>query len=290
MNAVRHAWHHLRRSPFQSFTALLMMTVFFFLSSTFVFISLGFSSLLNYYETKPEITIFLKDGLDSSTIDTTQKELSNFPGIREIRFISKEKALSIYQEQNKGNPLLTELVTASILPASFEVSVSDPKMLEQISAVFSGRTSIVEEMIYQKDIVDSLLTWTNTLRRFGVGIITVFGFTCFLVIFIIIGMKITNRKEEIKICRLLGASNFYVIKPFIIEGAIYGLVGAIVGGGFSITLSQAYQKPINTFFQPTVFVPTNSLFLMLLFLALVFSGIIMGLVSSWFGAKRYIRF
>lgn len=290
MNSTKNVWHHLRRSPFQGLTALLMMTIFFFLSSNFVLISYGFSSVLTYYETKPEITIFLKDGLDSSTIDATQKELGNFPGIREIRFISKEKALAIYQEQNKNNPLLTDLVTASILPASFEVSVSDPKMLEQISAAFSGRTNLVDEMIYQKDVIESLLNWTNAIRRFGLITIVIFGFTCFLVVFIIIGMKITSRKEEIKICRLLGASKFYVIKPFLIEGAIYGLVGAIIGSGIVILLSQIYERPINQFFQPTVFVSTDPLFPLFLVLASIFSGLILGSISSWFGSKRYIRF
>ncbi|MFA6518955.1 MAG: permease-like cell division protein FtsX [Candidatus Shapirobacteria bacterium] len=290
MSPLKTAWLHLRRSPFQGLTALLMMTIFFFLSSSFVFISYGFSSLLNYYETKPEITIFLKDGIDSSTIDSIQKEISNFEKIREIRFISKEKALSIYQEQNRQDPLLTELVTSSILPASFEVSVSDPKVLEQISSAFSGRTNIVDEIIYQKDTIDSLLNWTNIIRHLGLVAISIFGFTSFLVIFVIIGMKITSRKEEIKICRLLGASSFYVVRPFLLEGVIYGFIGALVGSGISFAFSEIYRQSINQFFQPIVFIPVLSYFQPIITLSCLFFGIFLGSVAGWFGSKRYIRF
>lgn len=290
MSPLKTAWLHLRRSPFQGLTALLMMAILFFLSSVFVFTSFGFASILDYYETKPEITIFLKDGLDSSAINGIQNELSNFPSIREIRFISKEKALSIYQEQNRGNPLLTELVTSSILPASFEVSVSDPKILEQISSAFSGRSNIVDEIIYQKDVIESLLSWTNAIRRLGLAALCIFGLTSFLVIFVIIGMKITNRKEEIKISRLLGASRFYVIRPFLIEGAIYGLVGAVIGSGSSFALSEIYRQPINQFFEPTVFILPVSYFQLILVLSSVVFGTFLGSAASWFGSKRYIRF
>ncbi|MFA6250188.1 MAG: permease-like cell division protein FtsX, partial [Candidatus Shapirobacteria bacterium] len=122
MTPLKTAWHHIRRSPFQSFVATLVMSACFFTLTTFILVNRGLSSVLIHFETKPEITIFLKDGLDKLTIENLQKELSSYPNIREIKFISKEKALSIYKEQNRDNPLLTEMVTASILPAYFEVS------------------------------------------------------------------------------------------------------------------------------------------------------------------------
>ncbi|MFA5894772.1 MAG: permease-like cell division protein FtsX, partial [Candidatus Shapirobacteria bacterium] len=150
------------------------MTLSFFALSTFAIISNGMNSLLNYFETKPEITIFLKDGLDKSTIENLQTEISNYNSIKEIKFISKEKALAIYKEQNKNSPLLTEMVTASILPASFEVSVSDVKVLEQISQNFSAKKDQVDEIIYQKDIITSILSWTNIIRQIGIVTVAVF--------------------------------------------------------------------------------------------------------------------
>ena len=266
------------------------MVISFFTLSTFAIISTGLSSVLKYFETKPEITIFLKDGLDKLTVNNIQTELSNFPNVKEIKFISKEKALSIYKEQNKNNPMLTEMVTSSILPASFEITVSDPKIFEQIVDKFSNRNDIVDEIIYQKDVIQSLLNWTNVIRKTGITVISVIGLITFLTVFTIIGMKITNRKDEIKISRLLGASKFYVKKSFLFEGIFYGLVGSIIGFFISFVLSINFRSQLNTFFNPIVFIQTDIVFYLSILLAEMILGTILGLLASWVGVKRYIKF
>jgi len=290
MPLSKTTWHHIRRSPFQSLVAFMVLSVTFFVTSLFVLSSQGLSSLLNDFETKPEVTIFLKDGLELSAVENLQKELSSYPSIREIKFISKEKALSIYQEQNKDNPLLTEMVTASILPASFEVSVSDPQILEEISLDFSKKTQEVDEIIYQKDIIESLLNWTTMLRRVGIATVSLFSLISIIIIFIIIGMKINSRKEEIKTSRLLGASKFYVKKPFLLEGFIYGFVGGLTGIVAALSLALYFREPINQFFSPVSFLPYDNFFYLIVLLAELILASLIGLISSWIGAKRYIKF
>lgn len=290
MNPLKTTWHHIRRSPFQSLIATATMIFSFFFISLFAIINSGLSSVLSYFETKPEITLFLKDGLDQGTVENIKKELSAYPSIKEITFVSKDKALSIYKEQNKGNPLLTEMVTASILPASFEIKVTNPQVLEQIYQNYSAKTDVIDEIIYQKDIINSLLDWTSATRKIGLAIVLIIASISFLTITTIIGMKITNRKEEIKISRLLGASNFYVKKPFLLEGIIYGVIGSFFGFALSFLLIVISQKTINSFFQPVNFINLNITFYGLLFLIEVLVGIFLGFIASWFGVKRYIKY
>jgi cell division transport system permease protein len=139
------------------------------------------------------------------------------------------------------------MVTASILPASFEVSVSDPQILEQIALNFSSKKDKIDEIIYQKDVIESILNWTTNIRK--IGLITVSGFSllAFLIIMVVIGMKITNRKDEIKVSRLLGASNHYVKKPFLIEGIIYGALGSFFGSTTVIVTILYFSSAINIF-------------------------------------------
>lgn len=290
MSPYKNAWHHIRRSPFQSLVAILVMTISFFCLSSFAVISNGMSQVLGYFETKPEITIFLKDGLDRSTVENLQKELTNYPSIKEIKFISKEKALAIYKEQNKDSPMLTEMVTASILPASFEVSVSDVKVLEQISENFSAKKDQIDEIIYQKDIISSLLGWTNFIRKTGIIVVISTTSLTFLVIFIIIGMKITNRKEEIGISRLLGASKFYVKTPFLLEGLFYGLIGSFIGTVICFLLIYIYSTLINSFFNPIAFISGDLQFYLLILLVSEILGALIGYTASFVGSKRYIKF
>lgn len=290
MNVYQNAWHHIRRSPFQSLTAISVMSITFFALSLFALVSQGMNQLLNYFETKPEVTIFLKDGLDKSTVENLQTEISNYPNIKEIKFISKEKALSIYREQNKNSPMLTEMVTASILPASFEVSVSDINVLEQISQNFSAKKDQVDEIIYQKDIINSILDWTKIIRLNGVIAIVTFTVLSLLVVMVIIGMKITNRKEEINISRLLGASRNYVLAPFLIEGSIYGLVGGLIGPLISFTIIGLNRQTINHYFDPIQFISTDLYFIFGTWAVCLLTGIMLGYFSSWFGSQRYIKF
>ncbi len=290
MTPLNSAWHHIRRSPFQSLIAVFVMSISFFCLNSFLIISQGMSSFLKYFETKPEITIYLKDGLDKDTVENLQKEIANYPSIKEIKFVSKEKALQIYREQNKDNPMLTEMVTASILPASYDISVTDPKVLEQIAQNFSAKKDQVDEIIYQRDVINQILTWTNLIRKTGLIIVATFSAISFAIIFIIIGMKITNRRDEIDISRLLGASSYYVKKPFLLEGVVYGLLGSSIGIVISFLITLYSQKTINQFFSPVIFI-SNDIWLYLKFLTLsLVCGSIIGYIASWFGVKRYIRF
>lgn len=290
MNHIRTTWHHIRRSPFQSLIAIIVMTLSFFVMSIFIFTNTGLSTVLNYFETKPEITLFLKDGLDKTTVEGVQKELSNYKNVKEIKYISKDKALEIYKEQNKDNPLLTEMVTASILPASFEVTVSEPAILEEIYQNYSTRTTVIDEIIYQKDVIKSLLNWTKNIRISGIVITVIIGSISLLTIITIIGMKITNRKEEIKISRLLGASKFYVKKPFLLEGLFYGIFGSFFGFIFTFLIILIIRNSVNNFFNPVVFFNINPIFYLEILLIELLVGSILGLFASWIGSNRYIKY
>jgi cell division transport system permease protein len=290
MNPIKTGWHHIRRSPIQSFTALLLMTFSFMLISVFVIASNGIIKTLNYFETKPEITIYLKDGLDNATIENLKTELANYQNVKEVRFISKEKALEIYKEQNQDNSDLTEMVTASILPASIEVTVSNPSVLEQIYQNYATRTDVVDEIIYQKDIINTLLDWTNTIRKGGIVVTSIVLLVTFFAISSIIGMKTTNRKDEIKISRLLGASNWYVKKPFLLEGIFYGFLGSFVGSILVFIVFILKRQLINSFFNPIEFVSADLKLYGIFLAAEIVLGCLIGLFASLIGVKRYIKF
>jgi len=288
MKLFKLTLHHIRRSPFQSLIAFVAVFLSFSVLNTFVYLNRGLNHVLNYFETKPEITIFLKDGLDAEKITALEEEIKTYPQIREIRKISKEKALELYREMNKNNPYLTEMVTASILPASIEISANDPRVLEVIAQKFSSKSE-VDEVIYQKDIIQSLLNWTKIIRIFGIALVVIFLIASFLIIFSLIGMKITNRKDEIRISRLLGASQFYVKRPFLLEGAIYGTLGAFIAFLSSYLTIFAFRHSINHFFQPIIFVNEFSLLDILILIAELLFGLVIGLSASWLGARRYIK-
>jgi len=290
MKNIKLAWTHIRRTPIQSILASLVMATTFFVFTSFLIISQGMSTVITFYESKPEITIFLNDGLDKSTVESIEKQLMTYPSIREVKYTSKEKALSLYKEQNKDNPMLTEMVTSSILPASFDVSANDPKVLGNIYQDYLSKKDLTSDIIYQKNIIDQLLNWTRVIKLWGfifVSLLTIIGFG---VIFIILSMKITGRKEEINISRLLGASKYYVKRPFLVEGIMYGLFGSVIGTIVSLTLFIILSTSINDFFQPIVFFKPAFAPIILLLVLQTTLGTLIGFISSWFGVRRFIKY
>lgn len=291
MNTLKNSWHHIRRSPVQSFFAVFIMVLGFFLITSFAVFNDGLMMVLRNFETKPEITIFLKDEITPEIVSSLQKELENYPNVREIRYISKEKALDIYRQQNEDNPMLTEMVTSSILPASFEVSVTDPSVLEEIDQNFSAKKDLVDEIIYQKDIIKNLLNWTSLIRHASTILIASVLVIAFFVNLVIVGLKITSRKDEIRISRLLGASNFYVIRPFLLEGIIYGAIGSLIGSLLSFAIALHFRPLINGFFNPVMFIRQDNYTTYLVFIGFnLLLGSLTGYLASWIGVRRYIKF
>jgi cell division transport system permease protein len=210
-------WTHIRRSPYQALAAIGIMTLTFFLSTLIILVAAGSQALLHYFETRPQVTAFFKDEVKMDEVEKLKEKLNQTGKIKSLKYVSKEEALEIYKEQNKSDPLLLEMVTANILPASLEVSTTDIAYLGEIAQILRQQPE-VEEVIFQEEVVKTLKTWTDTLRKIGAVLIGFLGLISFLIVLIIIGMKVALRKEEVEILQLIGATNWYIRAPFIFEG------------------------------------------------------------------------
>jgi cell division transport system permease protein len=227
MQAFHNTWNHMRRSPYQTLAAVVTMFVTMLLAGLFSLASVGSSLTLQYFESKPQITVFFTDKATLTDSDALKKTLDATGKVLSMKYVSKEDALAIYKEQNKNDPLLLEMVTADILPASLEVSAKDPNFLHELEPIIKNAGG-VEEVVFQKDVVDTLLKWTNAIRWVGGILVALFAVNSILIIMTVISMKIALKKEEIEILNLVGAAPWYIRWPFILEGGIYGVAGAFV--------------------------------------------------------------
>jgi len=285
---LKTTWMHIRRSPYQSLAALMIMFLTFFIATIFVLAAGGSQIILRYFESRPQVTAFFKDEATAQQIDTLKARLVQTEKVEETKFISKEEALAIYREQNKDEPLLLEMVTANILPASLEVSIKNITDIEGITAILKNE-AIVEEVVFQEDVVEALYRWTRTIRKIGIGLISVLSVVSLLIILVIIGMKITIKKSEIEILQLIGASNAYIRAPFVLEGIIYGVGGAFLAWGIGYILL-LYATPFIVKFLSGIPVLPVSTYFMLIVLGLeVLAGFIIGSLGSLIAVKRYLK-
>lgn len=218
----------VRRSPYQSFAAILLLTVTFFVGYSFSLFTLGSEQILSYFETRPQVIGFFEVDATDTEIETVYKTLQEKEYIDEVKLITKEDALLLYQEENRDDPLLLELVTAQILPASLEISGQTIGDLQRIRDELETQQGI-EEVILQDDVLESLASWTTSIRIVGAAAISILAFTSLLIMIIIIGMKVVTKRPAILIMRIIGASNWFIKSPFMFEGMFYGLMSSTFG-------------------------------------------------------------
>lgn len=228
MKKLQDALVAIRRTPYQSLLAVFMVSITFFVGFVFSLLVIGTNETLTFFETRPQVIAFFDLETEADQVKALSEKMQEKSYVEEVKIVSKQEALSYYQEENRENPLLLELVTADILPASIEVSASNVESLQQIQDDLTAATG-VEEVVYQEDIVSNLKRWTNSIRTIGLAATIVLTVVSFLVITVVISMKVANRKLAIRTMKIIGATSWFVMLPFILEGVLYGLVGASLG-------------------------------------------------------------
>jgi cell division transport system permease protein len=290
----------IRRTPYQSLTAFLVLFFTLFLS-TALFISISFlSGLLGYVESKPQVTVYFQTKTDTNEIFKVKDELVTSGKVLSIKYISKDEAFQIYKDLNKDNPLLLEMVSSDILPASLEIFANKPAFLPEI-AEFLKKQPGVDEVVFQKDIVNRLLNLTNILRKLSFGF---FGFLMFMAIIVLItttSFKIALKKDEIQLLQLLGARKSYIRAPFLSEAAFFGFVAStssfmIIGAvlAYFNPFLSSYLKGIPNLilnfevYKLTVW-PINLEFLLITYVLSTLFGLVISLFSSYMATDKYLQ-
>lgn len=288
MKQAKDAIKQIRRSPYQALAAALAMSLTFFVSSIFIVLIIGGQIVLNYIEQRPQVIAFFNDETQESRILEIVQEVEKSGLVKEIKYVSQEEALAIYRERNKDEPLLLESVTADFLPASIDISVNRAQDIQEVTNLVEDREEI-ERVITPENLIEQLVKWTHTIRTGGVIFVSLLLVISFLIIIMVVGMRIALRRDEISIMNLVGATKWYIAKPFFIEGALYGIIGASIATFFVYSLLLFYSPNIQNFLGPIQVFPINPLFFLYLWIAQVITAVIVGVLGASLALYRYLK-
>ncbi len=281
------AFGSLRRNYFMTIaavlTVLLSMTV---LGVVIVFAS-NVDGLLKDLKGKVEITVYLLDSTTSEQIEQLQSEIVSWDEVKDSKFISKEEALVILKEDFKDHPEVVESLAGNPLPASFEISLKDPEQADVVAARFDGRPE-VEEVRYGKEIAERIFRVTNVARNIMLVFILLLGVEGVLLIGNTIRLSIFARRREVEIMKLVGATNWFIRWPFVIEGVAVGLLGAALAVVIVVLGSNFVMGKIR---ESLVFMSVQFQSISLWELAgiLLLAGAVIGALGSGLGLRRFLR-
>jgi len=262
-----------------------------------------FANTIAQITNKINVSVYLQDSVSDAQAKQFAAAIKKQPDVQRVDYLNKQQALQSYIDQNQNNKTL---VTAAAeannpIPATIHVFPKNLNQIPDIKAFLVKPNNIKlqtsDSPSYngdRKEAIDNITHATNVLRKIGVVTVVVFTIICALIIFNTIQMAIFNRRDEITIMRLLGASTSYIRGPFVVESMIYGLLSAIISvlivNSAFLASSTALQASslglLDINYAQQYF---NDHFLILLCLQIAI-GIIIGAVSSVIATRRYLKF
>lgn len=280
--------------------AVMVITLSIILFS--VIANATFSNTIAQLTDKIDISVYLKDTITTDQKDKLLRELRAIGNVKSAEYFSKDDALEAYKKQNANNIdlLLAISQTDNPLPATIKIKPRDPNKLQDIQAYLdksdvaalqSDKTSYSGET---KTAVDKITSAAQFLQKAGLAGVAVFATVSILIIFNTIRMAIFNRRDELQIMRLLGASTTYIRGPFVVETVMYGVVSAII----SVALCNALFAVSATAFDASSLglldiTYANDYFADHFWIILAVQlaiGILIGAASSTIATTRYLKF
>ena len=217
----------LRRTPFQTLAVFSSLFLTLFLSILLIFCLNFLYGLLGYVESRPQVTIYFQNEASEASILKVKTDLEKSGKVESVKYMSKNDAYSLYKQLNKDNPLLLEMVTPDILPASLEIFAKKPTYLPEIANYLNGVTG-KDEVNFQKNVVDKLLSLTSIVRTMSLAFFIFLMGTTIIIVMTITHFKVALKKDEIELLRLMGASVGYVRKPFMDQALFLGFISSTV--------------------------------------------------------------
>ena len=274
-----------------------------YLSLLLVGVSLGSGMLLGQvvesFEDKVSVRLFLKDGAPAEQVDAMQAELLANEMVATVVYTTKEQALEEFKERYaEDSPEMIESLPGNPLPASLDIELRDPRnvstVVEQIKAspnflaVADRPDDPAKSLEYGEEIVEKLFTVTRIIRLVSIVFVAMLAVISLIFINNAIRIAIYARRKEIAIMRLVGASNWFIRTPFLLEGVLQSLVGALLAIG---TLSILYFYILPKLSELMAFLPLSMSGgdATQVSLALIVAGILMGVGGAMLAMRRYLR-
>jgi cell division transport system permease protein len=235
-----------------------------------------------------EMAIFLNPAVTGNEQSAIQQELSTTPGVQKFHFVDKTHAYAEFREIFGGNNDIVNVLTPADMPPSFRVVPTRAQDINELGRQFSGQPGVLKVSYAQQEI-DNLLNQFHRWRTLGFALAIGVLIAAVALIVNTIQLAIFARRREVAVMKLVGATNWFIRVPFMLEGFIHGITGALVAFGLTYWL----RNWIASFLPDQTILGTNSLFVtpveaILTGVVLLVVGVGVGVLGSAFAVRRYL--
>jgi cell division transport system permease protein len=288
---IREGFGNLHKNKTMSTASISSVIAALLVIAIFFIIVMNVDYAASKLESQIEMMVYLQDNLSESIVSSIGKELKTVSAVKDVQFVSKAQALIDLNEKWGDNAYLLEgLEGDNPLPDSFKVTLTDPTEANTVALAISSISNI-ERVVYGKEELEKLLKATYILRISSLIIISILVFISVFIISNTIKLTVYARRKEINIMKYVGATDWFVRGPFIVEGILLGLLGSlittlVVGVGYYYTASLIRNQMIGLL---TVTLMPFGQLIGSLTLLLGTVGLLIGVIGSMLSVRKFIK-
>jgi cell division transport system permease protein len=288
--ALNSAWQSFFRNLAVSLAAVLSITLILILGGVNLLVGHAFSQVLDGFRAKVSvISINIADDTPLQNVYDFQQQLTADPRVSGVHFMTKDEALANFK-RDPSNYVLAQQIDGNPLDARLEVSVTkltDVAAIDAVGRQWSG-VDPTNPTNYQGDFVNRMLVLSQWLGLAGVGLLAILVIVSIVIVMNTIRTAVYHRRKEIEVMKLVGATEWFVRGPFVIEGIMTGLIAAAIALSLLVV---AYQPAVERFQSDLVFIPLtyDPGFVSSLARDLLVGGAMLGALGSYIGVRRYVR-
>jgi cell division transport system permease protein len=296
---LHEVWIGLRRNLTMTVALIVVVAISLSLLGTGLLFVKQVSNTRTYWQGKVQLSVYLcskssvspqctRNGpATDSEIAQIEKELKGDNAVRSVAFVSQGKAYQQFRQEFADNPSLVRSTPPGWIPASFEIKLKNTQAdAGPVAAVIDGAPG-VDQVVQDSAVLDKFYRLLDGARNAVVVIAIILIIAAILLVANTIRLSAFNRRRETSIMRLVGASNFYVQLPFLVEGMIAGLIGWLVATGLLITVKSLLLNSLQSYFPFNVQLSTTDL-VEVVIIAMVIGLALCG-VTSFLTLRRYLR-
>jgi len=293
---TRLGWMSLSRDGGVIATTIFVLVLTIALITS-IFLLKGISHfVIAAIEEKVDISVYFKETVSEDEIMEMKDEIYQVSEPENIQYVSKEEALEAFIKRHKEEPILMQsLEEIGVNPflASLNIKASDPAQYEQIAQFLEGNDfeeSIEKVDYYQrKPVIERIFSLTDSFKKIGIALSVLLVFFSFLVVLNTTRLAIYNLREEIQVQRLVGASNWFIRGPFLVQGVVAGVAAALITFAIFALGCWIFSPNINALFRDLniwEYFTDNLLGIILIQLG---TGIGLGVISSFITVRKYLK-
>ena len=285
---IQEVFHSLRRNNWMTFASIGTVAVSLFVLGVFLILVLNMNRLAGMLESQVQISVYLEDHLTDCEKRQIGYDIESLQGIDSVTYVDRETAKERLKERlGDQKYLLDALSEDNPLPDAFEVTVTTPAVVESAAGAIAAMQG-VEEAKYGQDVVEHLFDITRLMRIFGFVLMGLLGGATLFIISNTIRLTVFARRKEIAIMKYVGATDWFIRWPFLLEGIVLGCIGGLIA---AVALRSFYAAMAAKIYSTLAFFPLMPQYPFMNYVtaAILLAGIVIGAIGSVISLKRFLR-